>query len=83
MSLRQAAAFIQRVASDPSLRRNLENLKPPVDLDCIQAIGARLGYDFTAAELRRAFAFDWGMRWCHFTADAGNPAILARSNDLK
>ncbi|MCF8049995.1 MAG: Nif11-like leader peptide family natural product precursor [Desulfobacterales bacterium] len=83
MSLNPALAFIQQVYRDPLLRSKLEKLKDPGDLQKIVAVGTQAGHDFTAEELRQAFAFDWGMRWCHFASKTEKKPLSSQDEALE
>jgi len=65
MSVNHAMQFIARVRSDESLQAELRELGIDPDLSEVAALGARLGLNFSIAELRSAFGYEWTMRSIH------------------
>ncbi|HKP89837.1 MAG TPA: Nif11-like leader peptide family natural product precursor [Thermoleophilaceae bacterium] len=63
MGVQAALDFIARVRADAALRDRVRELAGnDGDLDAVARLGAERGLDFTADELRAAFAQDWAMR---------------------
>ena len=65
MSVKDAMQFIGRVRSDEALKAELRELGIDPDLNQVAALGARLGLNFSIAELRSAFGYEWTMRSIH------------------
>jgi hypothetical protein len=58
--------FIQEMRANPQLMP--EGVGE--DLVKIVGLGARMGYNFTADDLRAAFRHDWQLRWQRFCVAA-------------
>ena len=65
MSVNDAMRFIARVRNDENLQTELRELGIDPDLSEVAALGARLGLNFSIAELRSAFGYEWTMRSIH------------------
>ena len=65
MSVNEAMQFISRVRSDENLQTELRELGIDPDLSQVAAVGAHLGLNFSIAELRSAFGYEWTMRSIH------------------
>jgi len=65
MSVNDAMQFIARVRSNENLQAQLRELGIDPDLSEVAALGARLGLNFSIAELRSAFGYEWAMRSIH------------------
>ena len=63
MSVQAALAFMQQVRRDDGMAAEVAAQSSEALATTLPALGARHGYHFTAEELQRAFAHDWGMRW--------------------
>ena len=61
MSLSNAMRFVAAVRADANLLQGITSL----DQCCV--LGAKMGMDFSIAELRDAHGKEWGMRRFHFT----------------
>jgi len=68
--MREALRFIHIVRDDEGLRREISGLGFGPPLEQIAAIGARLGCDFTPADLEQAFRHDAALRWIFYTTRA-------------
>ena len=61
-----ALAFLREARHDERLLMELGALGAAVDWEDLCAVAARAGWHVTAAELERAHALDWGMRWARY-----------------
>jgi hypothetical protein len=75
MSLERALRFLEDGRKQPDLQRELGLMAGDADHDALCALGARYDYDFTPAELARAFAINWLARWAHFARESGNQDV--------
>jgi hypothetical protein len=64
--IEDALGFLRDARRDESLQHALEALGDAVTWEDLGALADRAGYRFTAAELERAHALDWGMRWARY-----------------
>ena len=65
MSVNDAMQFIARVRNEENLQAELRELGIDPDLSQVAALGERLGLNFSIAELRSAFGYEWTMRSIH------------------
>ena len=61
-----ALAFLREARHDERLLAELGALGDDVSWEDLRAVAARAGWRVTAAELERAHALDWGMRWARY-----------------
>lgn len=61
MSIQTALAFIQKLRTDESLKRQLAD--STCDIERFVEIGQQLEMTFSAADVVAAHKYDWGMRW--------------------
>jgi predicted ribosomally synthesized peptide with nif11-like leader len=72
VTLQAALAFLGQARRDDSLRSQVESLGDEATYAALVGIGAATGFDFTEAELERAHALDWRMRWARY-GGGGDP----------
>ena len=63
MSIQDAFRLIEALRADPHRAREFDRRCARDGLDGAAGLAAALGLDCDAAELRRAFALDWHLRW--------------------
>ena len=66
MTLQAALAFLGQARRDESLRARVAAIGTEATYAALVEIGAAAGYEFTEAELERAQALDWRMRWARY-----------------
>ena len=71
MTVQAGLGFVREVRRDAALREQVEGLGPLATLEELVAVAAGAGFDCSAAELERAHALDWRMRWARYTARPG------------
>ncbi|HEV8150129.1 MAG TPA: Nif11-like leader peptide family natural product precursor [Gemmatimonadales bacterium] len=67
MSVQNALRFIAAIRETSRLVERVQALGPGATIDRLVRIGAQEGYQFTAAELREAYQYDWSMRRARYS----------------
>jgi len=67
MSIQDAMAFIQKAAEEQELQQKIQSLGDRNSLVDIIAFGREAGFNFSAEELRSAFAKDWAARYALYS----------------
>ena len=68
MSIQAAIHFIGHVREQKQAPQTPRQHSLQDDLEEVVKLGAQVGYDFSADDLRAAFRYDWHTRWLRFSA---------------
>jgi hypothetical protein len=74
VSVEDALAFLRDARHDEAVGQALEALEGDATWESLVRTAERAGYRCTSAELQRAHALDWGMRWARYRRSADEPA---------
>jgi hypothetical protein len=66
VSVAEGLAFLREARKDEALGREIEALREDVTWESLVETAARAGFACTIAELERAHALDWSLRWARY-----------------